>query len=124
MTKKRSQDFLDGQMTWKLLESVLKHYLEFRELFEREGIDEITLDNGYILNFHDILQGINSLPKRQKQAVLLVCLYNMREVDAAREMGFDRWSSQVGTYKRLGLQKLINKFWPPEGDEGSEDSVK
>lgn len=116
MTKKRSQEFINGEMTWKLLENILKHYYEFRELFEREGIDELALDNGYTINLFDILSGIEGLPRRQRQAVQLVCIEGLREVDAAREMGFERWSSQVGTYKRLGLQKLINNFWPPEGE--------
>jgi len=114
MTSSRSQNVYKGKMTWKLLESVLKNYNEFRALYEQEGIDELTLDNGYVINIHDILSGINSLPQRQRQAVILVCIDNMKEVDAARVMKFNRWSSQVGSYKRLGLKKLIRWCWPDE----------
>lgn len=108
-------------MTWKLLESVLKNYNEFRALYESEGIEELTLDNGYVINVHDILSGVNSLPQRQRQAVILVCIDNMKEVDAAREMGFNKWSSQVGSYKRLGLRKLIKWCWPDEQGDNNEE---
>jgi hypothetical protein len=98
---KRKTKTKPGEMDWKTLESVLRYYQEFLELYRRDGIEEITLDGNIVINIHDILQGIDKLPKRQQQAVRLTCLMNMREVDAARLMGFEKWSSPVSSYKSV-----------------------
>lgn len=104
-------------MSWQLLENILRNYHEFVALYESEGLEEIHLDNGIVVNVYDVLEGIKDLPKRQKQAVVLVCIENRREVDVAAIMGFTKWSSQVGTYKRLGLKKIVKKYWPEESRE-------
>lgn len=106
-----------GQMDWKTLEAVLRHYQEFLELYRREGIEEIKLEGNIVINIHDVLQGIDKLPKRQQQAVRLTCLMNMREVDAARVMGFSKWSSPVSSYKRLALQKLVELYYNSENED-------
>jgi len=98
-------------MDWQTLENLLKYMFEFRELYEQHGLEELTLDGGLVVNIHDIMQGIEELPKRQREAVILVCIEGRREVDAARIMGFKNWSSQVKTYKRLGLKKLLDRYW-------------
>ena len=106
-------------MTWQMLEAIYRNYQEFRELYQRTGIDEITLDGGIVVNIHDVLRGIDELPKRQRQAVILMCLRNLREVDTAKIMGFQKWSSPVSSYKRLGLTKIADKYWniPPDAEE-------
>lgn len=111
--KRRSRsDYLSepGMNAYKL-EAIIRHYAEFRALYEDQGIEEISLGDGLVVNIHDVLRGISKLPTRQRQAVVLTCLWNMKERDAARLMGFDKWSAPVGAYKRLGLQKLVEMYW-------------
>lgn len=104
-------------MTPARLEAVLRHYYEFLALYEDSGIDEISMEDGTRVNILDLLRGIDELPERQKQAVVLTCLMNLKERDAARIMGFPKWSSPVGTYKKLALARLIEKYWGPDDDE-------
>lgn len=110
--KSRKQEFEPFQMTWFLLERILKHYYEFKSLQEQEGINEVTLDNGVVVNVFDILEGLDELPENQRQAISLTCLQNLKEVEAARVMfPGSPWSSQVGTLKRQGLVYLVSKYW-------------
>lgn len=103
-----------GEMTWGLLESVFRNYYEFYELYTVHGLDEINV-NGVRVNVHDILKGVEELPERQRQAVVLMCLENYREVDAAAVMlPGSKWSSPVGAYKRAGLQKIVERAWCDE----------
>lgn len=104
-------------LSWQLLENVLRNYHEFRELYVREGIEEVQIE-GFTVNVHDVLQGLEELPERQREAIELTCLRNMREVDAASIMLPDsKWSSPVGAYKRTGLQKLVDKYYTREKEE-------
>lgn len=108
--KIRRQEIVQGRMTWKLLEMCLKQYYRFKELVEETGIDEITLDNGVVLNFWDLLKGLDELPEKQRQAIILTCLLQMKEEDAAQ------WSSPCGLYKRQGLRTLVDKYWNKDGE--------
>lgn len=119
--KSREQVPVRGEMTWKVLENIYKHYREFEELYHQSGIEEIKLDNGYVVNFLDLRQGLKDLPKRQREAIYWMCIMNRREIDAAVLMGFAtnpdgtaKWSSMVGEAKRNGLMKIIRDYWPPE----------
>jgi hypothetical protein len=109
-------------MTPYKLEAILRHYCEFRELYEQDGIEEITLEDGLVVNIHDVLRGIEELPKRQRTALILTCLYNLKEVEAAPLMGFvDKVmpdgtikkgsTSPVSSYKKLALEKLVHRYW-------------
>lgn len=110
--RRKSWKSLDERgMTPYKLEAILRHYYEFRELYEQHGIDEITLDDGTKVNVHDILTGIERLPKRQKTALTLTCLMGMKEVEAAPLMGFTKWTSPVSSYKKLALEKLVSWYW-------------
>lgn len=124
MSKRKSWRLSDEKgMTPYKLEAILRHYQEFAALYESSGIEEISLDDGTVVNIHDILKGIDELPKRQKTALILTCLYNMKEVDAAPLMGFTKWTSPVSSYKKLALEKLCQKWWgwvPPEEDKDVE----
>lgn len=114
--KTRKQEFIPFEMTWFLLERVLKHYYEFMSLYQQEGIDELTLDNGVVVNIYDILKGLDELPDQQRIAIELTCLQNMREVEAAKKMFPNSpWSSQVGTLKRQGLVILAERYWSNNG---------
>jgi hypothetical protein len=115
--KQKPKPVNDGVMTWGLLEQILRHYYEFRSLYEREGIEEICI-RGNIVNVHDLLRGIKDLPLRQRQAVVYMCIENLREVDAAQIMlPESKWSSPVGVYKRTGLAKLVKMYYSSEAED-------
>ena len=104
-------------MTSYRLEAILRHYAEFRELYEQNGVEEITLEDGFVVNVHDVLRGIDELPKRQRTALILTCLFNLKEVEAAPIMGFTKWTSPVSSYKKLALEKLVKRWWTETGDD-------
>jgi len=108
--KSRVQTVIRGQMTWQILERLLNNYWEWQEVYRTTGNPELQLNNGITVNIYDILDGIEKLPPRQKQAVVLSCLENRKEVEVAKIMGFTKWSSQVGMYKRKALTGLANKI--------------
>jgi DNA-directed RNA polymerase specialized sigma24 family protein len=112
--KSRKQEVIQGKMTWKVLEKLLNHYWEWYEIYLVTGESDLHLSNGITVNYYDILAGIDKLPPRQRQAVVLSCLENRKEVEVAQIMGFKRWSSQVGMYKRKALQTLCDKIWNAE----------
>lgn len=115
--KSRKQNFLPYEMTWYLLERVFRHYWEFLSLYEQEGVEEITLDNGVTINVHDVLRGLDSLPEKQRLAIELTCLLNLKEEEASRKMfPQSRWTSQVGIYKRAGLSYLVENYWQRSND--------
>ena len=114
--KSRKQEIIRGQMTWQVLERVLNNYYEWRAVYATTGNPELQLLNSVTINIHDILNGIDKLPPRQKQAVILSCLENRKEVEVAKIMGFTKGSSQVGMYKRKALKTLCQTVWKDEVD--------
>ena len=115
--KSRKQELIPGVMTWQLLERILNNYHLWHEIYSRTLETDLTL-NGMTINIHDILKGIDELPPRQREAVVLSCLEGRKEVDVARIMGFTKWSSQVGMYKRKALKTLCDNIWNIEGQNG------
>ena len=107
----RRQEILPGKMTWQLLEKILNNYWEWKAVYAKTGNPDLELPNGITINIYDILNGIEELPPRQKQVIVLSCLENKKEVDVAREMGFEKWSSPVGMYKRKALKTLCDTIW-------------
>jgi len=114
--RSRKQEIVRGQMTWQILERLLNNYAEWQEVYRQTGNPELQLLNGITVNIYDILNGIDRLPPRQKQAVVLSCLENRKEVEVAKIMGFTKWSSQVGMYKRKALKTLCETVWKNEVD--------
>ena len=114
--KTRKQEVIRGVMTWQILERLLNNYGEWQEVYRKTGNPDLELLNGITVNIYDILEGIDRLPPRQKEAVVLSCLENRKEMEVARMMGFTRWSSQVGMYKRKALKTLCDTVWREECD--------
>ena len=114
--KSRKQEVVPGKITWQILERLLNNYWEWYEIYLTTGNSDLKLNNGVTVNIYDILKGIDRLPPRQKQAVVLSCLENRKEVEAAKIMGFTKWSSQVGMYKRKALKTLCETVWKTEND--------
>jgi len=109
--KTRRQEIIKGQMTWQLLERILNNYFEWKAVYKQTGNPDLELLNGITVNIYDILDGIDKLPPRQKQAVVLTCLENRKESEVAKIMGFAKWSSPVGMYKRRALRTLCETIW-------------
>ena len=114
--KSRKQEVVPGKITWQILERLLNNYWEWYEIYLTTGNSDLKLNNGVTVNIYDILKGIDRLPPRQKQAVVLSCLENRKEVEVAKIMGFTKWSSQVGMYKRKALKTLCETVWKTEND--------
>lgn len=114
--KSRVQEVVRGKITWQVLERLLNNYWEWYEVYLTTGNPELQLLNSVTVNIYDLKRGIDKLPPRQKQAVVLSCLENRKEVEVARMMGFEKWSGQVGMYKRKALQKLCDTIWCYEVD--------
>lgn len=115
--KSRKQEIVQGQITWQILERLLNNYWEWREVYRTTGNPDLELLNGVTVNIYDILDGIDRLPPRQKQAVVLSCLENRKEQEVAKIMGFTKWSSQVGMYKRKALKTLCDTIWKKNQDD-------
>ena len=113
----RKQEIVYGEMTWQLLERILNNYFNWKEVYRVTGNPDLRLDNGITINIYDILRGIDKLPPRQKQVIILSCLEGRKEVDVARLMGFEKWSSPVGMYKRKALKTLCETVWKDVGKE-------
>jgi hypothetical protein len=114
--KTRKQEIVPGVMTWQLLERILKNYHLWYDVYQKTGKSSIYI-NGMLIDYFELLSGIDKLPPRQREALSLTCLENQKEADAARIMGFDKWSSQVGMYKRKALKTLCDNYWNQRTDD-------
>lgn len=92
------------------LRGLFRNYQAFQALFETEGIDEITSDQGVSWSLWDVKylydEGLKFLPPRQRQAILLCFVANKRECDAATLMGVSP-TNPVSMYANDGLANLI-----------------
>jgi DNA-directed RNA polymerase specialized sigma24 family protein len=102
-------------MTPDRLERLIRHYPQFRALYESEGVEEIALDDGLVVNVHDVLRGVRGLPPRQMQALVLTCVKGLKEAEAAAIMGLTGRASPVGLYKKIALEKLCEVWNREEG---------
>ena len=91
----------------KIFSRVLKNYAAWKSLVESEGLFSITLRDGEEIHYMDILDGFKVLPPRQRQAVWLMCVEDLPEVEVAQMMGFKGWPTPVQQYKNIGLARLI-----------------
>jgi DNA-directed RNA polymerase specialized sigma24 family protein len=82
--KTRKQEVIRGEMTWQVLERILNNYGEWQEVYLKSGNPDLELLNGITVNIYDVLDGIDKLPPRQKQAVVLMCLENRKEMEVAK----------------------------------------
>ena len=102
----------------KILKEILKNYEQWKVLVEEHGVLSLSID-GDEYHFHDILEGIERLPPRQREALWKLCIENKKEVEVAREMGFTRWSTPVQQYRNHGLFKLVK--WHEEKKKAREE---
>jgi hypothetical protein len=100
----------DKRKREKLFEGMLKCYYRWKAFAEEEGLYSITIE-GEEFSFFDLLDGIDTLPLRQRQALWLICIEGLKEREAAEMMGFDAppgtTSTPVQFYKNKAIEKLV-----------------
>lgn len=84
--------------------------------------DVMTTPEGEDIFLGDLMIGIDSLPRRQRQAFELICLKGYTETDARDEMlPNSKSSTPVQQYADSGLIRMVTAYdlkqvgeWPPE----------
>lgn len=92
------------------LRELFRHLQEFRAVYEATGLDTITSPAGAVWSLWDLeylFDQCKNLTLRQRQAITLCLIHNMREKEAAVAMGVAE-SNPVMMYATLGLHRLIN----------------
>lgn len=90
----------------RILERVLSFYVEWRAAHETYDIEIITY-RGREFHVIDVLEGIDTLPLRQREALTLTCLLGYTQDEAARLMGITGRSAPVQQYKDAALDKML-----------------
>jgi hypothetical protein len=92
-----------------ILEGLLRNWQRWRSMLEDSGVETIVI-GGEEWNFYDMLDGIEDLAPRQKQALWLILIEDKRPVDVARTMfaGSKRIVGEMAVqYKDDALAKLM-----------------
>jgi hypothetical protein len=92
------------------LREFFRQLQQWRSIYESDGVDTIRGPGGeeYCLWDIDYLESqLYRLPKRQREAIILYLIDNMREADAAVAMGVSA-TNPIGIYATVGLGKLID----------------
>jgi len=91
------------------LRELFRNLQAFRTAYETDGLDTITGPDGvtYCLWDLEYLYGeIHRLSPRQRQAIELCLVANLKEVEVATMMGLSP-TNPVAMYATLGLKKLV-----------------
>lgn len=92
------------------LRELFRHLQEFRAVYESTGLDMITSPSGITWSLWDLeylFEQCRNLTIRQRQAITLCLVHNMREKEAAVAMGVAE-SNPVMMYATLGLHRLLD----------------
>lgn len=91
------------------LRELFRYLLEFRSIFAETGVEEISTPLGNRWSIWDLeylYKQCGRLSLRQRQAITLCLVHNMREKDAARAMGVKE-TNPVMMYATQGLTHLL-----------------
>lgn len=97
---------------------------EWRSLMETGEVGAVikTVD-GEDVYYYDLLVGLDSLPRRQKQAFVLICLRSFTESDATAVMlPGSRWTTPVQQYSDMALARMVKAY--DEKQAGTWDPKK
>ncbi|MCZ2111316.1 MAG: hypothetical protein LC118_17395 [Dehalococcoidia bacterium] len=97
---------------------------EWRSLMETGEVgDVIKTVDGEDVYYYDLLIGLDSLPRRQKQAFVLICLQSFTESDATAVMlPGSRWTTPVQQYSDMALARMVRAY--DEKQNGTWDPRK
>jgi DNA-directed RNA polymerase specialized sigma24 family protein len=98
---------------------ILKNFATWQSLVESAGLHTITV-KGEDYHYLDILEAFSVLPPRQREAVWLMCVEDLSEVDVAKKMGFTTWPTPVQQYKNYGLGRMMEFM---EADVARRDEI-
>jgi hypothetical protein len=90
----------------KIFEGLLRHYYHWQVLAHQDGLYSITVE-GEEFSFFDLLDGIETLPLRQRQALWLIVIEGMKEREAADLMGYTGSSTPAQYQKNEAVKKLV-----------------
>jgi DNA-directed RNA polymerase specialized sigma24 family protein len=92
----------------KTIERLLRQWQNWGSLVESHGLMSITTPDGEEYHYLDMLEGLNALPPRQREAVWLMCVEDLSETTVAKIMKFDNVEvTPCQQYKSYGLNRLV-----------------
>src|SRR5664279_2700693 len=98
----------DRKRRKKILQNLLKNWQAWHSLIEQGGSPFLTLE-GEVYHYYDILEGLNSLPPRQRQAVFLMTVCDMSELETAKTMKFKNVHvTPVSQYRSIGIDRILD----------------
>jgi hypothetical protein len=92
------------------LRELFRNLLAFRSVYEETGLEDIQTPDGRMWSLWDLeylRSQLHRLTLRQRQAITLCLIHNIRERDAAVTMGVSE-TNPVSMYATLGLQRLLD----------------
>lgn len=98
------------------LRELFRNLPAFRALYEARGFDVVHSPNGETYTLWDVeylYEQVNRLARRQRQAIQLFLVEDMREREAAEEMGLSP-TNPIGMYVTDGLTRIID--WYEHGE--------
>lgn len=105
-----------SELTVGTLRELFRNLLWWRSLYEADGVDTLPTPDGGTISLWDVnflYSRIVLLPPRQRQAIQLCLIENIREREAAIQMGVSP-TNPVAMYATSGLEKLV--LWWNAGD--------
>lgn len=99
-------------MSVGVLRELLRNLQAFRALYESEGVDTLTGPDGDSYSLWDLealYRKVDDLPPRQKEAIDLFLIQNIKEKEAAVMMGVSH-TNPIAAYATSGLEKLVVLF--------------
>jgi len=105
---------------------------EWRSMMETGEVgDVIRTVDGEDVYYYDLLIGLESLPKRQREAFVLICLKSFTESDATEVMlPGSRWTTPVQQYSDMALARMVRAYdekqsgtWDPSAKRPKADKA-
>ena len=94
--------------TFKFIYRGLPYWQAYRET--RGPLDTITTPDGEEVSYYDLLAGIDTLPRRQRQAFELIYLRDLTQRQATDVMmPGHRWQV-VQEYAQLAIQRMLHAY--------------
>lgn len=96
-------------LTVRVLRELFRYLIEWRSLYEAEGIDTLTAPDGAVYNLWDVealYARVPELPLRQRQAITYYLVNNVMERDVAVMMGVSI-TNPIAMYATSGLERLV-----------------
>lgn len=106
----------------QIFKRIYQNYFHWQSLREAGEIADVINIEGVDYYIGDLLVGIDTLPRRQRQAFVLICMHGYTESAATAELlPNSRWSTPVQQYSDDGLRKMVNAYYAKQA--GTWDPV-